>query len=228
MTLTVEPLERLGELMVVNIGPIHPATHGTIYLKAYLDGEVIVKAEPDVGYLHRCFEKMCETHPYHTVMPYTDRLNYCSCFMNNVGWAMAVEKLLDLEITPKCQYVRVILNEFNRIIDHMVCIGTNLVDVGALTNFWYAFQPREMVYTLLEKCCGARLTVNYCQIGGLIRDIPSDFDNESKTILKALPRFIEDIEGLITHNRIFIDRTKGINPVTADQTIDWGWTRTCF
>ncbi|MEJ2153495.1 MAG: NADH-quinone oxidoreductase subunit C, partial [Gemmatimonadota bacterium] len=127
------------ELMVINIGPSHPAMHGTFRLKCWLDGETIVKAIPEIGYLHRCFEKMSEIHRWQEVFPYTDRLNYMEPFLNNVGYAMAVEKMLGIEIPKRAQRIRVVLGELSRIMDHLVCVGTNLVDLGALTNFWYTF-----------------------------------------------------------------------------------------
>ena len=156
------------ERMTVNIGPSHPAMHGTFRLMAVLDGETIVASDVEIGYLHRCFEKMSETHTWQQVIPYTDRLNYCSAFINNVGYCKTVEKLLGIEAPPKAVWARTILSEFSRIMDHCVCNGTTLVDAGGLTNFWYLFQPREEIYGLLESCCGARLTVSACRIGGLI------------------------------------------------------------
>ena len=152
--LTEDPLSE--ELMVINIGPSHPAMHGTFRIKCWLDGETIVKAIPEIGYLHRCFEKMSETHRWQEIFPYTDRLNYMSPFLNNVGFAMAVEKLIGIEIPPRAQRIRVILGELSRVMDHFVCIGTNLVDLGALTNFWYFFRGREEIYSLLEHVSGAR------------------------------------------------------------------------
>ncbi len=151
---------------ILNIGPQHPAMHGTFRLQVAVDGERIIDADTEIGYLHRCFEKMSETHVYWQVIPYTDRLNYMSAMMNGVAYAMAVEKMFGVEIPKRAQYIRVILSEFSRIADHLVCIGTNLVDLGALSNFWYSFRPREEIYDLLESCCGGRLTVSYVRIGG--------------------------------------------------------------
>ena len=168
--LLVDPLSE--DLMVVNIGPSHPAMHGTFRLKCWLDGETIVKAIPEIGYLHRCFEKMAELHPWQEIFPYTDRLNYMSSFLNNVGYAMAVEKLLGIEVPKRAQRIRVILGELSRIMDHFVCVGTNLVDLGALTNFWYLFRGREEIYSLMEHVSGARMMVAYGRIGGLMRRRP--------------------------------------------------------
>ena len=163
------------ETQIINIGPSHPATHGTLRIVARLDGEVITRAECEIGYLHRCFEKMSETHGWNEVIPYTDRLNYCSSMINGVGYALGVEQMLGIEAPPRAQVVRVILSEFSRIMDHAVCLGATLVDIGALTNFWYFFQPREEIYTLLESCAGGRLTVSYARIGGLAHDVPGRF-----------------------------------------------------
>jgi NADH dehydrogenase I D subunit len=214
--------------VIVNVGPSHPATHGTFRVTCVLEGERIVDSYTQIGYLHRCFEKMAETHTYTQVIPFTDRLNYCSAFMNNVGYCMAVEKLLGIEIPRRAMYVRVILSEFSRIIDHLVCVTTNLVDLGAITNFWYGFTVREMIYTLLEKCCGARLTVNYARIGGLQDDVPKDFLAECKTLLAALPRFYDDIAALNTRNRIFHERTRGVGPMSPESAKAWGWTGPCL
>lgn len=213
---------------VVNLGPSHPATHGTFRIECVLEGERIVESRTGVGYLHRCFEKMSETHDYSGVIPYTDRLNYCSPFLNGVGYAMAVEKLLGCEVPKRAQYVRVILSEFSRIMDHFVCIGTNLVDLGAITNFWYAFRPREEIYGLLEQCSGARLTVSYCRIGGLADDVPGDFvDHSRRLVRKDIARALLEIERLNTKNRIFQDRARGVGVMRREDAIEWGWTGPC-
>ncbi len=216
------------ELMVINIGPSHPAMHGTFRLKCWLDGETIVKAIPEIGYLHRCFEKMSETHRWQEVFPYTDRLNYMSPFLNNVGYALAVEKLLGIEIPKRAQRIRVILGELSRIMDHMVAVGTNLVDLGALTNFWYMFRGREEIYSLLEHVSGARMMVAYGRIGGLMRDVHDGFEDEVRALLKSLPRYIDDVDALITNNRIFIDRARGIHAISQEEAVDWGWTGPCL
>src|SRR5690606_22623834 len=156
----------------INIGPSHPAMHGTLRVMAELDGETIVRANCEIGYLHRCFEKMAETHPYNQVIPYTDRLNYCSAPMNNVGYCKAVERLLGVEIPPKAQAMRVILCELSRVIDHIIAVGTGGVDLGALTAFFHLFTFREKVYSLFEKLCGARLTVSMTRVGGMAQDAP--------------------------------------------------------
>lgn len=213
---------------IVNIGPSHPATHGTLRIQVLMDGETIVRAEQEIGYLHRCFEKMAETHDYYGVMPYTDRLNYCSSFMNNVGYAMAVEKLMGIEIPPRARYIRVILSEFSRIMDHLTCIGPNLVDLGALTNYWYTFQPREEIYGLLESCCGGRLTVAYARIGGLTFDVPEDFEAQCRAVLKMIPPLITDVDKLNKVNPIFQKRTREVGVMSAEDAIQWGWTGPCL
>ncbi len=224
--LEVDPLAE--ELMVINIGPSHPAMHGTFRLKCWLDGETIVKAIPEIGYLHRCFEKMSELHRWQEVFPYTDRLNYMEPFLNNVGYAMAVEKMLEIEIPKRAQRIRVIMGELSRIMDHLVCVGTNLVDLGALTNFWYTFRGREEIYSLLEHVAGARMMLSYARIGGLMRDVHDTFEEEVRGLLESLPSYINDVDKLITNNRIFIDRARGIHSITPEDAIDWGWTGPCL
>jgi NADH-quinone oxidoreductase subunit C/D len=216
------------ERMTINIGPSHPAMHGTFRLVAVLDGETIVASDVEIGYLHRCFEKMCETHVWQQVIPYTDRLNYCSSFINNVGYCRTVEKMLGVEVPPKAVWARTILSEFSRIMDHCVCNGATLVDVGALTNFWYLFQPREEIYGLLEACCGARLTVSYCRIGGLAQDLPPDFMARAEKLLEIIPPFIDDVEKLMDANRIWLDRSVGIAAISGEDAVNWGWTGPCL
>jgi NADH-quinone oxidoreductase subunit C/D len=212
------------ETVVVNLGPSHPATHGTLRIVARLDGEYILEAESEIGYLHRCFEKMSETHSWNQVIPYTDRLNYCSSFNNNVAYCKTVERMLGLELPERGQLIRTILSEFSRIMDHCVCIGANLVDTGALTNFWYLFQCREEIYSLIEACCGARLTVSYSRIGGLSRDVPDDFVERSESLLRSIPPFLDDVDRLVAKNRIVWERFRGVGVVSKEQAIAWGWT----
>ena len=212
------------ERVYVNLGPSHPATHGTLRIQALLDGEIIVDSKTEIGYLHRCFEKMCETHTYTQVFPFTDRLNYISAFNNNVGYAMAVEKLMQVDVPPRAMWIRTILMEFNRIMDHLICIGTNLVDMGALTNFWYFFNPRERIYELLESTCGARLTVSYGRVGGVAQDIPEGFADHARRVANEIPEFIDYVDQLATKNVIFQQRTRGTGVVTRENAISWGWT----
>jgi NADH-quinone oxidoreductase subunit C/D len=216
------------ETQVLNLGPSHPATHGTLRTVVRLDGEVITRAESEIGYLHRCFEKMSETHEWNQVIPYTDRLNYCSSMINGVGFALGVEQMLGIEAPPRAQVVRLILSEFSRLMDHAVCLGANLVDLGALTNFWYFFQPREEIYGLLESCAGGRLTVSYARIGGLSHDVPADFEKQVRYLLGYIPKFIDDVETLVSRNRIFRDRTEGVGVVSPEEAVAWGWTGPCL
>ncbi len=216
------------ERMTINIGPSHPAMHGTFRVVAALDGEIISSSEVEIGYLHRCFEKMAETHTWQQVIPYTDRLNYCSSFINNVGYCHAVESLLGVEVPPRAVWARTILSEFSRIMDHCVCNGSTLVDSGALTNFWYLFQPREEIYGLLEACSGARLTVSYCRIGGLAADLPPDFEARCRSLLETIPGFVDDVEKLILSNRIWLDRAVGIAAISGEEAVNWGWTGPCL
>ncbi len=218
----------LFERMTINIGPSHPAMHGTFRLMAVLDGETIVASDIEIGYLHRCFEKMCETHTWQQVIPYTDRLNYCSSFINNVAYCRPVEQLLGIEVPPRAVWARTILSEFSRIMDHCVCNGTTLVDAGGLTNFWYMFQPREEIYGLLESCCGARLTVSYCRIGGLSQELPPDFMARCRRLLEIIPPFVTDVEKLCDRNRIWLDRAVGVAAISGAEAVNWGWTGPCL
>lgn len=225
---TLKPEDSEFEQVTLNLGPSHPATHGTLRIVVTLDGETIIGAATEIGYLHRCFEKMAETHTYQQVIPFTDRLNYMSAIINNVGYCMAVEKLLGVEAPPRAQHIRLMLSEFMRIADHLVCIGTNLVDMGALTNFWYLFQPREEIYALVEACCGARLLPSYTRIGGLAVDVPDNFLEMSQRLVNSIPRYIDDVDKLISRNRIFHERVKGISPISAQDAINFGFTGPCL
>ncbi|MGZ5477890.1 MAG: NADH-quinone oxidoreductase subunit D, partial [Thermoanaerobaculia bacterium] len=216
------------ERVTLNLGPSHPATHGTLRIVVTLDGEKIIGAESEIGYLHRCFEKMSETHTYQQVIPYTDRLNYCSAVINNVGYCMTVEKLLGIEAPPRAQHVRLMLSEFYRLADHVICISANLVDVGALTNFWYLMQPREEIIALAESCSGARLLPSYLRVGGLAVDVPADFLENSQRIVTMFPKFINEVESLVMNNRIFRDRTVGVGTITQADAIQFGFTGPCL
>lgn len=208
----------------INIGPSHPAMHGTLRVMAELDGETIVRAGCEIGFLHRCFEKMAETHPYNQVIPYTDRLNYCSAPMNNVGYCKAVERLLGVEVPPRAQAMRVILCELSRIIDHVIAVGTGGVDLGALTAFFHLFTYREKVYTLFEKLCGARLTVSMTRVGGMAQDAPEGWFDDVLRFCDEMSDAVAEIQKLLIDNKIFIKRTKDVCPVSAKDAIDWGYT----
>ena len=212
------------ERVTLNLGPSHPATHGTLRMVVTLDGETIIGAENEIGYLHRCFEKMSETHTYQQVIPYTDRLNYCSAIINNVGYCMTVEKLLGIEAPARAQHVRLMLSEFYRLSDHIICIGTNLVDIGALTNFWWLFQPREEMIALAESCSGARLLPSYLRVGGIAVDVPSTFMAHAQHIVNMMPKYIDDVEALIMKNRVFRDRVEGVGVISREDAINFGFT----
>lgn len=213
---------------MLNFGPSHPTMHGTLRVMLELDGETIVGAEPEIGYLHRCFEKESEDHTYTQVVPYTDRLNYVSPLMNNVGYAIAVEKLAGLTVPRRAQYIRVIISELQRIMDHLVCIGTNLVDLGALTNFWYFFNVREMMYVWVEALTGARLTNTYTRIGGVSRDLPEGFVEGVRGCLKDLDKAVKDVLGLLAKNRIFLDRTRDVGVIAKADAVAYGFTGPCL
>lgn len=216
------------DLMTVNIGPSHPATHGTLRFFAALDGETIVTGVSEMGFLHRGFEKMVEQGTYNQVLPFTDRLNYCSAMINNIGFCKSVEKMFSIEVPERCIVLRVVLMELSRIIDHMVCVLANLVDLGALTNFWYFFNVREEVYRIWEKLCGARLTNTVTRIGGMYRDAYPGFEDDVKAVCVKIEKAVAEVRGLIEHNKIFIQRTKDISPVSAEDAIAWGWTGPCL
>ena len=181
-----------------------------------------------MGYLHRGFEKMVEQGTYNMVLPYTDRLNYCSAILNNIGFCKAAETMFGVEVPERTQRLRVIVGELSRIIDHLVCVGANLVDLGALTNFWYFFNPRETVYKIWEKLCGARLTNTWTRVGGLYRDAYPGFEFDVRKALDEIEAAIGEVRKLIEHNKIFIDRTRDICVVSAEQAISWGWTGPCL
>lgn len=217
-----------SEHMLLNMGPSHPATHGTVKFLLTLDGETVVNMEVEIGYLHRGFEKMCESVTYSNVFPYTDRLNYCSAIMNNVGYALAVEKLCGVETTDRCNYIRVVTNELARISDHYTNIAAAALELGALTAFIYFVEAREIVWDLLEKVCGARLTSNYIRIGGLMCDLPPRFDEDLQTSYKKLDSLFDDVDKLLTKNRIFLDRMRDTGGISAENAINWGFTGPCL
>ena len=218
-----------SETMILNFGPQHPATHGTLHLEVELDGERIVRVSPHLGYLHTGFEKLAEDMHWNQWIVVTDRMNYLSPMSNNFGYVIAVERLMDVEIPKRAQYIRVALAELARIADHMVWLGTHALDIGAFTVFLYAFQQREKAYEIFEACAGARLTVSYMRIGGLIYDTPDSFEPMMREFVKvfsgdALP----EIEGLLSKNRIWIDRTKDVGVISAEDAVDYGMTGPCL
>lgn len=221
--------EQRGDLLdtryvPINIGPSHPAMHGTLRVMAELDGETIVRANCEIGYLHRCFEKMAETHPYNQVIPYTDRLNYCSAPMNNVGYCKTVERLLGVEIPARAQAMRVVLCELSRVIDHIIAVGTGGVDLGALTAFFHLFTYREKVYSLFEKLCGARLTVSMTRVGGMAQDAPEGWFDDVLAFCDEMSAGVDEISKMLLDNKIFIKRTQGVCPISKTDAINWGYT----
>jgi NADH-quinone oxidoreductase subunit D/NADH-quinone oxidoreductase subunit C/D len=216
------------DLMTVNVGPSHPATHGTLRALCALDGETIAAAVCEMGYLHRGFEKMVEQGTYQQVLPFTDRLNYCSAMMNNIGFCKAAERMFAVEVPERCITLRIILCELSRIIDHLVCVCANLVDLGALTNFWYFFNRREEVYLIWEKLCGARLTNTVTRIGGMYRDAYPGFADDVLRAVASIETAVAEVRGLVERNRIFVERTRDVGVVSAADAIRWGWTGPCL
>lgn len=216
--------EDLEEIMYLNIGPSHPASHGTIRNFMALEGETIRGCVTEIGYLHRGFEKSCENHNYNQIIPYTDRLNYCSAILNNIGFSKTVEEMLNIDITERAKFIRVIIGELSRITDHLVCNAANMVDMGGLTNFWYLFAPRDKAYDLFSKLTGARLTNTYTRIGGLEFDLYDGFDYDLEEVLKDVEKAIEDALSLVAHNKIFLDRTQDVGIITKELAISAGIT----
>src|SRR5579883_656950 len=213
-----------GEKMVLNMGPSHPATHGVLRIVLELDGEVITKADPDVGYLHRGDEKIAENMTYTQFIPYTDRLDYLAPLANNVAYALAVEKLLgvDKDLPPRCQYIRVICCELARISSHLLGLGAFAMDVGALTVFLHTFTQRESIYNLIEAMTGARFTTTYTRIGGLSRDLPPGWVEQCRKFLGEVVVNFDESEKFLTRNRIWVDRTRDIGVISKEDAIDYG------
>jgi len=222
--LTDEEAELPPDLMTINMGPSHPAMHGTVRIVLTVDGEKIVKGDVQPGYLHRCFEKESEHATYTQVFPYTDRLNYVSPMLNNVGWAMAVEKLMGLttSIPRRAEYIRVIVGEISRITDHLTCIGASAMELGAFSVFLFFLKAREWLYELLEKVSGARLTHSYVRIGGVVKDLPEGFGDELSYNLDQIEKVIVEVEGLLNANKIFRDRMAGIGAISKEDAIATG------
>ncbi len=206
-------------LWTMNFGPQHPATHTTLRLVLKLEGETVLDAMPDIGYLHSGFEKLGEHLDYNQYVTITDRMNYVSPMSNNVGWHLAVEKLLKIDTTPRCQSIRVIISELSRITDHLLCLGAMGLDTGAFTHFIYAFNPREQIYDIFEALCGARLTNSYTRVGGLMYDISPKAIQLIRGFLTQIPKTLGDMERLLNRNRIFVGRTRGVGVLTKAEAI---------
>jgi NADH-quinone oxidoreductase subunit D len=213
-----------GELTTLNLGPTHPATHGIFQNVLKMDGERIHSTEQTIGYIHRAFEKLAERRPYNQITPITDRLNYCSSPINNIGWEMTVEKLIQAEIPKRVDYMRVIIMELARIADHIICNSVIGVDTGAMTGFLYIFQWREKIYDLYEQVCGTRLTTNIGRIGGFERDFSPTFHTKLKAFLKEFPKGLQEFSNLLERNRIFMDRVIGCGPISAERALAYGFT----
>lgn len=213
-----------GDLWTLNFGPQHPATHTTLRLVLELDGETIVGCTPHIGYLHSGFEKLGEHLNYNQYVVVTDRMNYISPMANNIAWHHACEKLFGIELTPRCKAIRTIIAELARIQDHLLCVGCAGLDLGGFTAFLYAFNEREHIYDLFEEICGARFTTSYTRVGGLMYDMPREWPDHVKAFLKRLPQALGDFESLLTRNRIFIERVKGIGVLNHDDAIAWSWS----
>ncbi len=218
------------EPMTINMGPSHPATHGTVRIVLTIDGETVKDSDVQVGYLQRCFEKEAEYATYTQIFPYTDRLNYVSPLCNNVGYAIAVEKLLGItdRIPERAQYIRVIVSEISRMTDHLTCLGASAMEVGAFTPFLWMIKCREWYWEILEELTGARLTHSYVRIGGVAQDLTADFHERLLTTMKRVDESVAETERLIVKNRIFRDRMDGIAAFSAEDAIAYGWTGPCL
>ncbi len=219
-----ELLDPTDEIMDIQMGPSHPATHGTIKFNLKLDGEEVVACDTEVGYLHRGFEKMIEQGTWTQAIPYTDRLNYVSPLINNVGFAIAVERLCGIEVPPRCQFIRVIMSEVSRITDHLTCLGMGASEIGALTVGFLTNEARELLWDIVEAVTGARVTVSYTRIGGVTHDLPPDFAARIADATKHLHALLDDCDKLITRNRIFLDRLEGIGVLSREDAISYGLT----
>jgi NADH-quinone oxidoreductase subunit D len=213
-----------SETLTVGVGPAHPAMHGIIRILTELDGETIVKSDVEIGYLHRAFEKDCEVGGWNNAIPYTDRLNYVSPLINNFAYAAAVEKLLGIEVTERCRYIRVIMSEISRICDHLTCVGASAMELGAFTVFLYMIKAREYLWELVEDVTGARLTISYGRVGGVKADLPEGFAEKVKKALAEVREVLGEVHRLLTGSRIFMDRMVGIGALSREETIAYAIT----
>lgn len=220
--LSEESLQK--QTTTLNLGPTHPATHGVFQNIMEIDGERVMETVPTIGYIHRAFEKIAERRPFYQITTLTDRLNYCSAPINNMGWHMTMEKLLGLKLPKRVEYYRVILMELSRIADHLVCNSVIAVDTGALTPFTYVFQQREMIYELFEEVCGSRLTTNIGRVGGFERNFSDAFHTKLNAFIAQFPKVMEEFEALLNRNRIFMDRCIGAGPISAERALNYSFT----
>src|SRR5712664_2383338 len=208
----------------VGVGPAHPAMHGIIRIVAELDGETIINADVEIGSLHRAFEKDCEVGPYNNAIPFTDRLNYVSPLINNFAYASAVEKLLGIDITERCKYIRVAMSEISRVCDHLTCVGASAMELGAFTVFLYMIKAREYLWELVEDVTGARLTISYGRVGGVKADLPEGFEAKMTNAFKETREVLDEVHRLLTGNRIFMDRMIGVGVLSREETISYAIT----
>ena len=220
---TLHKIEKIGtNTMILNMGPQHPATHGVLRVILELDGETVVKATPDIGFLHTGIEKTMESKTYAQVIPLTDRMDYVASLSNNLAYLLAVEKLLDIQAPPKAQFVRVLLTELTRIASHLVWVGSHALDMGAMSMLIYAFREREKLMDIFELCSGQRMMTSYFRIGGLAQNIPDGFETKVKEVLDTFPARIDDYENLLTRNRIWLNRTVGVGKISTEDALDLG------
>lgn len=219
-----EVVSYINELTTLNLGPTHPATHGIFQNILQMDGEKIVSAVPTIGYIHRAFEKLAERRNLYQITTLTDRMNYCSSPINNLGWHMTVEKLLGVDVPKRAQYIRVIMMELARIADHLICNSILGVDSGAFTGFLYVFQEREKIYDIYEEVCGARLTTNMGRIGGMERDLSPVAIQKIKDFIKGFKPVMQEFESLMNRNRIFVDRIKDVGGISPERALQYGFT----
>jgi len=228
--MTSESARRLSDvdsnpdLMEIQMGPSHPASHGTIKFNLRLDGETVVDCDVEVGYLHRGFEKMCEQGTWNHVFPYTDRLNYASPLINNVGYALAVEKLIGITTPERCTGIRMIMSEISRVTDHLTCLGMAASEIGAISAAFYMLEAREALYDLVEVVTGARVTVTYCRVGRVMADLPSDFTERVQRAFADVRRILVDCDRLLSRNRIFVDRMDGVGVLSTEDALSYGIT----
>ena len=220
----VQPETKLGDKLILNMGPSHPSTHGVLRILLEMDGEVVTRAVPDIGYLHRGDEKIAENMTYNQFVPYTDRLDYLAPLANNVAYALAVEKLMGWTVPPRGQVIRVICCELARISAHLLGMGALAMDTGAMTVFLYIFTEREKIYNLIELLTGARFTTSYTRIGGQTRDLPPGFVDQAKAFVEQFKGKIDELDHLLSRNKIFVDRNKGIGIISREDAIDFGMT----
>lgn len=227
MATRIQKEARPGTLLL-NMGPSHPAMHGTIRIMLELDGERILNSEVEVGYLHRGFEKTCEHRTYFNLLPYTDRLNYVSPLINNLGYVMTMEKLLGIEVPERAQFIRVIMSELSRISDHLTCLAAMAMECGAFTVFLYKMKAREFIWDVIEQTTGARMTTSYIRIGGVRADLHPNFDTVLKKAVNETRQVLKDVHGLLDKNKIFLNRTRDVATISAEDAINFGWTGPCL